>query len=575
MALLMILPALNALNISWSGGNGNWNVASNWSSGTVPVSGDIVYISNGTVTVPASYFAQAQGVTVHTNGQLTIASGGLLRVNGINASSALESGVQLRGDLNLYGALQIWNTPVGAGLGVDPSASFYIGSNGILNILNSDSDGISSSGTIQNNGYIYINNAGNHGIISSGTFTNTDKITVLNVFASGFSCWTNGTLHNSGEISVKGAGSGIGTGVSNIQIINEEDGEIYASYVDYGIILGSGSNTVFDNHGYINASWQIADEGINTYRDFNNHETGEVEINYANDGIYVGPTGEINNLGNITIHDGTTNLAILNEGLFHNHPCGKINVHKGIGNGINSDIFFNEGEIYNHNVTAASYNDGDFINDGLIEDNPGTLLPIVDNEEAIIKAITGYVQEGVPVYNVLDLNNLDHYIFKGFYTSANLDDDAGWYDVNQNAWEPNGAAVGLTEVYLQAAYRVGHSTLCNTILRIEIPGGVQSLSSPVPFAVGEGTPIEGENQYLVYPNPFQEFFNLKASSEQEGAHRLSLYNATGQQVFQQQVDLSSGAALSPNLPALAQGTYLLTLSKNGVVAWTKRLVKLP
>ncbi|MBO7528905.1 MAG: hypothetical protein J6T37_03420, partial [Bacteroidales bacterium] len=65
--------------------NGNWNEPTKWSNGTVPSSSDNIIIAS-TVTIPNSYVAQANNITID-GGSLTIEDGGqLICNNAVNAT---------------------------------------------------------------------------------------------------------------------------------------------------------------------------------------------------------------------------------------------------------------------------------------------------------------------------------------------------------------------------------------------------------------------------------------------------------------------------------------------------------
>ena len=59
---------------------GNWNTASNWSMNSIPASTDDVII-NAACTIPVDYIAQANNITLGTNGSITIEDGGQLVCN--------------------------------------------------------------------------------------------------------------------------------------------------------------------------------------------------------------------------------------------------------------------------------------------------------------------------------------------------------------------------------------------------------------------------------------------------------------------------------------------------------------
>ncbi len=152
--------SLSGVEITWTGDTGNWDIDSNWDTGTIPTASDDVIISSGYVTIPASYSAFALSVSISNSSTLEIAN---------------------------TGALQIDNAPVD-GIAIKTGASLL--NAGEINIDNPGIFGIeNSTGTFHNQstGEIYITNAGTGGIknFETGAILTNDGLISINETGSG------------------------------------------------------------------------------------------------------------------------------------------------------------------------------------------------------------------------------------------------------------------------------------------------------------------------------------------------------------------------------------------------------
>ena len=81
---MSVRPVLSGQNIALDGihfiNAGNWNNASNWLPNTIPFSTDNVII-NAAVTIPSTYIAYANNITIGIGGSITIEDGGQLICN--------------------------------------------------------------------------------------------------------------------------------------------------------------------------------------------------------------------------------------------------------------------------------------------------------------------------------------------------------------------------------------------------------------------------------------------------------------------------------------------------------------
>lgn len=72
--------------------NGYWNETANWSKGTLPTEEESVAI-NGAALIPNGYVAQANEITLTSNGSLTIADGGQLKHNNAGVKATAQKSI--------------------------------------------------------------------------------------------------------------------------------------------------------------------------------------------------------------------------------------------------------------------------------------------------------------------------------------------------------------------------------------------------------------------------------------------------------------------------------------------------
>ena len=110
LSILIISLSLGAARVNcqtWIGGVGDWDVASNWSTSSVPTSTSDVIIGNGgVVTIPISFAAVASTIEVQSGGSLNITSGASLTINIIGFDFAAMT---VAGALDNAGTLTIGN----------------------------------------------------------------------------------------------------------------------------------------------------------------------------------------------------------------------------------------------------------------------------------------------------------------------------------------------------------------------------------------------------------------------------------------------------------------------------------
>ena len=92
--------ALSAQAIVWNGGNGDWNVPSNWDCSCVPGISDSVNILNGIVTIPAGFPVFSELIYVS-------AGSALINLDTLEIANAGAEGLIVEGSFENHGRLRI------------------------------------------------------------------------------------------------------------------------------------------------------------------------------------------------------------------------------------------------------------------------------------------------------------------------------------------------------------------------------------------------------------------------------------------------------------------------------------
>ncbi len=93
--------------------------------------------------------------------------------------------------------------------------------------------------------------------------------------------------------------------------------------------------------------------------------------------------------------------------------------------------------------------------------------------------------------------------------------------------------------------------------------------------VGESTLIE-ENarmEVILYPNPVNDYLNIKIRGQLEGSVALEMYDITGVRVFADKINTDGGLSHQLSTSAFSSGLYLLRLVSGGASYMSKVLIK--
>jgi hypothetical protein len=143
--------SVSAATLTWIGGNGNWNQASNWSGGTIPSLSDDVIIGSGhEVDIPSNFWAFARSIEIGSGSDLLIKGNCTVKHDA-------TYGIEVRGTLKVYKNLTIYG--VGAnktGIRIQNSGNMIVEWAGLLTISDENKGVDIYGGMAENKGQIDI-----------------------------------------------------------------------------------------------------------------------------------------------------------------------------------------------------------------------------------------------------------------------------------------------------------------------------------------------------------------------------------------------------------------------------------
>jgi len=238
LTLLFLSLCTYGIGISqnWIGGTGNWNVASNWDTNTIPDGTADVEISGASsvVTIPAGYAALSKGIRISVGASLAIEATGSLQIQNTDRAGIVLGARAGRftpggpGTINNLGTLNC-NINIGFGaISITNNSTIINHSSGVINLNNTANSsraransgrGIAFSGispnSLVNSGCINIgpditSEAIYQGRNTTATFTNNPggQVKILGVGAS-FNAIANDpsstlTFTNNGDMCIQG-----------------------------------------------------------------------------------------------------------------------------------------------------------------------------------------------------------------------------------------------------------------------------------------------------------------------------------------------------------------------------------
>jgi len=296
----LIAISLSGAVTTWTGGTANWDIATNWDTGTIPSASDDVIISSGHVTIPASYSAIALSVSISNSSILELANTGDLQIDNATVHGiAIGTGASL-----LNSGIITINSPDIFGI-QNSTGTFHNQSTGEIYIITAGTAGIKNYGLgaiMTNDGLIDIDETIlGDGIYSEKVIVNNlgASINIKNTATNGLDSY-GGFLTNYGSITIDITG-------------------------DHGMLI-SGSS--FDNRGYVEVSHCFDGGGSNgamgiSASGIKNSSSGSIYIHHT-EASAIRTEGDLENSGLIEIYDNSNTGIFVVDGTLSNQETGDI-----------------------------------------------------------------------------------------------------------------------------------------------------------------------------------------------------------------------------------------------------------
>ncbi|MBK7939681.1 MAG: hypothetical protein IPJ82_22495 [Lewinellaceae bacterium] len=405
----------------WSGCvSSDWNVASNWHDGVVPVSTDHVNIYDraNDPAIPNGAVAAIRSMVIFSGGSFTVGLSATLNIDDTQASIGLDNfGTVTNSGLMTFGA------------------------------------GLSSGSIALTNRGLFTNNA--------SAEIRIDRATTVGLYNY------NGTFHNFGKITIGSVAIAADHGLSNQGTFNNNTGgEIKIDQTnDFGIT--NTNNSTFNNNAKITVG---SVSGVGTYGllnryNFINNAGGEITINRSTSaGIYntdALTSGNIVNSGKITIGNlaDVGVYAIQSTETVSNSACGQLIINHPISN---AGTFSNSG-LFRVNTTGTHVNNA-LPNNGIIEYPQGNPIPGVTNNDLLISPITICDISFAPALTIGSTNSFA--AASTWYWNQSLTSVAGSYNQATNTF--TWATMPATGVYTLYFVVTDNANGCSRTVSIRV-----------------------------------------------------------------------------------------------------------
>jgi hypothetical protein len=469
---------------TWNGSfSSNWHDSANWTPAGVPGADDSVDIPAGTPISPviSTTDAKAYDLIVQPDAFLEVTSYGALTINGAFSGSPFtnitlgnEGTIINRGDIYItqpYAIAPEFITDVG----IANRGTFNNFANGRLYIDN-ETHGLVNSGTFTNEGIITIGGTANVqpiAISNSGTFNNNTCQALIDInyeynlfnpigpIIDNYSTFDNGgiIISNSGNSSSIGHNTGVVIGEFSVQSGNAPlpssiSGEFWIgchstdwndpqNWARRFVPTSSNNAIVLDAANAPVITSAATAKSVFVYLDavLTIQENGSLDIS-GDSFQWIFTEGSLTNVGTVENNGSITASAgiISNFSIINNNSCATLTCPIQIfNNSIDPSLpctFNNAGLVKVANPTIVR--DGvTFINDGIIENFQGNLLPgTVTNNELVVAPIYGCPSTGIQP--AIDLAGTGFTIGTTWYSNPNLTGPAaGTYDQATNTFTPS------------------------------------------------------------------------------------------------------------------------------------------
>ena len=430
----------NTVGKIWSGcTSSDWNVASNWHDGVVPVSTDHVNIHDraNDPAIPNGAVVTIRSMFIFSGGSFTVGLSATFNIDDTQVSIGMDNfGTVTNSGLMTFGA------------------------------------GLSSGSIALTNRGLFTNNA--------GAEIRIDRATTAGLYNY------NGTFHNFGKITIGSVAIAADHGLSNQGTFNNNTGgEIKIDRTnDFGIT--NTNNSTFNNNAKITVG---SVSGVGTYGllnryNFNNNAGGEITINRSTSaGIYntdALTSGNIVNSGKITIGNlaDVGVYAIQSTETVSNSACGQLLINHPISNG---GTFSNSG-LFSVNTTGTHVNNA-LPNNGIIEYPQGNPIPGVTNNDLLISPITICDISFAPALTIGSTNSFA--AASTWYWNPSLTSVAGSYNQATNTF--TWATMPATGVYTLYFVVTDNANGCSRTVSIQVTAFPVTTANAGPDQTGAAT----------------------------------------------------------------------------------------
>lgn len=562
LLFISMFHSIHAATITWLGGDGEWEVASNWDSGTEPDNDDIVIIPSGNVTIES--YGTASNILIQ-NGSLNVQGSLVVGINQVGPNGDIKAIEVMSGaSLSNQGLIVVYeNSNIGNGYLIFNDGNLINEVNGHIYLSGTSHSGIHNyiNASITNHGYIEMEN------VKSGVYcipnmynygamdiecTNT-SVAVRSLFYNGTlaSLTTNnlisvdqsGTVSNYGEINIDinaNTGSAINSdGIwtnqvsSNLEILGNFSTGIYT----FGTFRNKGNILIENNELYVSA---IIMDGL-----FVNHQKGTINTQTS---YGIASAGSCLNYGvwNMTSPAiGGVRSAYINSGSFNNRPKGKL-LMDDLLQLSSGTTFNNQGHMFMTDINNQNGINGTFNNTGSLNDLHGN-LPVINNQSIIVEPTNQPLQANVPMSNILNIGSNPGATVLAWYTTPTGSTLAGSYNSSTNTFTPNNNAIGLSSLWVRTRINTGGVTRRHEI----------KLSQPVQSKVHNHQDQEVADKHdqqfdiNVFPNPTSD--RIEVISSYNEYLNVSLIDLHGRIIIQKTSnDVSCIIELPSDIP---NGTY--------------------
>ncbi len=375
--LSFIYHHANAIPTAWIGGNGDWNVSTNWDTGIVPKYNDRITIGAGvTVTISASTFAKGKTLLVTQGAELIIEDGAELKLKDAVLSN-LGTSLDNHGIITINGLLVVkHNTGLGYS-SIHNHNIMNVNSTGELRIFDFEGNAVeimNSNASLTNKGIVHIYEGDTGILTSNGKFINRDSLS-MNLMESALI--NHGTMRNFGTINITESSKGI---LNYSQFYNQFAGDIFMNGNDdigignYGDPLNN-ANKKFINFGdiYMDDCSNYSMYHLN-FENFINKPAGDIEITNSESGLLEYGICSSKNYGRLVFDNTNYAIQLSSNCSFHNYANANILMSSNSSYGIrmlDSTFFINYGALVSDDSYHAIelFDDASFFNQdsGLVD----------------------------------------------------------------------------------------------------------------------------------------------------------------------------------------------------------------